>query len=100
MISTRPSKLTLSGNVVTNEQVLINDWCQQYPSHSAGGLVFGPDGMLYASGGDGANFNLTDYGQEGNPCGDPPVPVGGVQSVQTALQRARFRHGAALHLFP
>ena len=23
------------------EQVLINDWCQQYPSHSIGTLAFG-----------------------------------------------------------
>jgi glucose/arabinose dehydrogenase/PKD repeat protein len=87
VVSTRLSKLTLSGNVVTNEQVLINDWCQQYPSHSAGGLAFGPDGMLYASGGDGASFEFADYGQDGqprNPCGDPPVPVGGAQTAPTA----------------
>ncbi len=74
LVSTRLSKLTLSGNVVTNEQVLINDWCQQYPSHSDGDLVFGPDGKLYASGGDGASFTFVDYGQDGsprNPCGDP-----------------------------
>ena len=83
MISTRLMKLTLSGNVVTAEQPLIDDWCQQFPSHSAGGLVFGPDGMLYASGGDGASFNFTDYGQEKNPCGDPPGSVG------TNLTRAR-----------
>jgi glucose/arabinose dehydrogenase/PKD repeat protein len=84
LASTRLSKLTLSGNTVTGEQTLINDWCQQFPSHSAGGLVFGPDGMLYASGGEGASFNFTDYGQEGNPCGDPPVPVGGTQTSPTA----------------
>ncbi|HEY3434951.1 MAG TPA: PQQ-dependent sugar dehydrogenase, partial [Solirubrobacterales bacterium] len=76
-VSTRLSKLTLSGNVVSSEETLISDWCQQFPSHSAGGLVFGPDGMLYASGGDGASFLFTDYGQEGNMCGDPPVAVGG-----------------------
>ena len=26
------------------EQVLINDWCQQFPSHSIGTLLFGRDG--------------------------------------------------------
>ena len=64
------------------EQVLIEDWCQQYPSHSVGDLVFGADGALYVSGGDGASFNFVDYGQDGvvpaqNPCGDPPGGVGG-----------------------
>jgi hypothetical protein len=55
--------------------VLINDWCQQYPSHSIGSLAFGADGALYVSGGDRASFNFADWGQDGNPlnpCGDPP----------------------------
>jgi len=76
VVSTSLVKLTITGNTATSEQTLINDWCQQFPSHSAGGLVFGPDGALYASGGDGASFNFTDYGQENNPCGDPPGAVG------------------------
>ncbi|MFB4281840.1 LamG-like jellyroll fold domain-containing protein [Nonomuraea sp. MTCD27] len=67
------------------ETPLITDWCQQHPSHSVGDLQFGPDGALYASGGDGASFNFADYGQDNlpasdvtpdNPCGDPPSPVG------------------------
>ncbi|MFB4265064.1 LamG-like jellyroll fold domain-containing protein [Nonomuraea sp. GTA35] len=67
------------------ETPLITDWCQQHPSHSVGDLQFGPDGTLYASGGDGASFNFADYGQDNlpasditpdNPCGDPPSPVG------------------------
>jgi PKD repeat protein/glucose/arabinose dehydrogenase len=69
------------------EQVLIDDWCQQYPSHTVGSLAFGADGALYLSGGDGASFTFADYGQDGaprNPCGDAPVPVGGVQSPPTA----------------
>jgi len=62
--------------------VLIEDWCQQYPSHSIGSLAFGRDGALYVSGGDGASFEFADWGQVGsprNPCGDPPVPVGSLQ---------------------
>lgn len=76
VVSGRLSRLEASGSVMTgSERVLINDWCQQYPSHSVGTLEFGADGMLYASGGDGASFDVVDYGQDGappNPCGDPP----------------------------
>jgi len=84
VVSSRLVRLTVSGNVVTSEQTLVHDWCQQYPSHSAGGLAFGADGMLYATGGDGASFNFTDYGQEGNPCGDPPGAVGSKLTSPTA----------------
>jgi hypothetical protein len=63
-----------SGNTMTgSEKVLVEDWCQQYPSHSVATPEFGADGYLYASGGDGASFNFVDYGQDGarlNPCGD------------------------------
>ena len=76
VVSARLSRLQASGNVMTGtEQVLVEDWCQQYPSHSIGTVEFGRDGALYASGGDGASFNFTDLGQDGspvNPCGDPP----------------------------
>ena len=57
------------------EKVLVHDWFQQFPSHSIGSLVFGVDGALYVSGGEGASWQFTDYGQIGNPGGDPPVPV-------------------------
>ena len=85
LVSGRVSRLQISGNVMTGaEQVLVNDWCQQFPSHSVGTLLFGRDGYLYATGGDGASFNNVDYGQYGanyagdqaNPCGDPPGAVG------------------------
>ncbi len=89
VVSGRLARLTLSGNQSTGEQVLINDWCQQFPSHSIGDIQFGPDGMLYASGGDGASYNRpADYGQFGspqvNPCGDPPGGVGGPMSLPSA----------------
>jgi glucose/arabinose dehydrogenase len=77
LITGRLSKLTMgAGGVATSEQPLITDWCQQYPSHSIGTVTFGPDGALYVGGGDGASFNFADYGQIGNPCGDPPSPAG------------------------
>ncbi len=87
VISGRLSILTASGNVSTGETVLINDWCQQYPSHSVGDLRFGADGALYLTAGDGASFGFSDYGQDGNPlnpCGDPPGGVGGSMTVPTA----------------
>lgn len=88
VVSGRLSRLRAAGNVMTGpEHVLINDWCEQYPSHGNGTVLFGADGALYASAGDGASFGTTDYGQAGapkNPCGDAPVPVGGVQSPPTA----------------
>ncbi|HEX7225883.1 MAG TPA: PQQ-dependent sugar dehydrogenase, partial [Candidatus Limnocylindria bacterium] len=87
VVSGRLSVLTSTGPGTAAEQVLIEDWCQQYPSHSMDDLVFGPDGALYLSAGDGASFVFTDYGQEGdpvNPCGDPPSGVGGTQTLPTA----------------
>ncbi|HEX5589220.1 MAG TPA: LamG-like jellyroll fold domain-containing protein, partial [Candidatus Limnocylindrales bacterium] len=82
--SARLSRLTVSGSTISGpEQVLVEDWCQQFTSHSIGALQFGADGALYVSGGDGADFNREDWGQWGgtlgspppvpkNPCGDPP----------------------------
>ena len=75
------------GYPISTQLTLITEWPQQFPSHSIGGLEFGPDGNLYATGGDGASFNTTDYGQFGiprNPLGDPPVPVGGTMTSPTA----------------
>ena len=58
VVSGRLSRLTVSGGVMSgSEHVLIEDWCQQFPSHSVGSLAFGPEGALYASGGEGASFN-------------------------------------------
>jgi glucose/arabinose dehydrogenase/PKD repeat protein len=88
VVSGRLSRLTASGNqMIGPEEVFINDWCQQYPSHSIGDLAFGGDGALYVTGGDGASFNFADYGQDGNPlnpCGDPPGGVGATLTPPTA----------------
>jgi glucose/arabinose dehydrogenase len=89
VVSGRLSRLTASAShqMTGPEQVFINDWCQQYPSHSVGDLAFGADGALYVTGGDGASFNFTDWGQDGspvNPCGDPPGGVGAVLTPPTA----------------
>jgi glucose/arabinose dehydrogenase/PKD repeat protein len=88
VVAGRLSRLQASGNTMTgSEQVLIEGWCQQYPSHSIGSMAFGADGALYVSGGDGASFNFVDYGQDGepvNPCGDPPGGVGGSMAPPAA----------------
>jgi glucose/arabinose dehydrogenase len=89
VVTSRLSALTDGGG----EQVLVHDWCQQYPSHSMSDIVLDAEGALIVNGGDGAHFNVTDYGQLGgstnsptvrNPCGDAPVPAGGAQTVPTA----------------
>lgn len=70
--------------VAAGEKALIpEDWCQQFSSHSIGDLRFGPEGALYASGGDGASFTSADIGQLGeppNPCGDPKEEGGSLRA--------------------
>ncbi|HEY1249876.1 MAG TPA: Ig-like domain-containing protein, partial [Thermoanaerobaculia bacterium] len=90
------SRLTAVGSDWTaSEQNFIEDWCQQYPSHSVGSMAFGADGMLYLSGGEGASFDNADWGQFGgtqgtppvtpaNPCGDPPFPSTNPETKPTA----------------
>ncbi|MEO5964884.1 MAG: PQQ-dependent sugar dehydrogenase, partial [Candidatus Limnocylindrales bacterium] len=81
--SARLSRFTVSGSTISGpEQVLVEDWCQQFPSHSIGTVAFGADGALYVGAGDAASFTSIDWGQLGgslagspttkNPCGDPP----------------------------
>ncbi len=87
--------LAVGTDWTASEQNFIEDWCQQFPSHSVGSLAFGADGMLYVTGGEGASFDNADWGQFGgtqgtppvtpaNPCGDPPFPAGTAQTKPTA----------------
>ncbi len=95
VVSGRLSRFTMgpSGTSTANTVLLKDNWCQQYPSHTVDDLVFGEDGALYVSAGDGASFFFVDWGQGGgspgsptpsNPCGDPPVGVGGAPTPPTA----------------
>ncbi len=113
VVSGRLSRLTLdpaAGTIVAGgEKVLLEDWCQQFPSHSVGDLGFGRDGMLYVSGGEGASFTTVDYGQLGalnagdraNPCGDPPGGAGTALSPPSAqggaLRAQSVRRPASQH---
>jgi glucose/arabinose dehydrogenase len=83
------------------EQVLIEDWCQQYDSHSIGTLAFGPEGALYVGGGDGASYIDVDYGQFDNPCADPANEGGALRS-QDIVHRAdpTGMNGAILRIDP
>ncbi|HEX2771958.1 MAG TPA: PQQ-dependent sugar dehydrogenase, partial [Micromonosporaceae bacterium] len=107
VVTGRLSRLQANGNVMTGtEQVLIHDWCQQYPSHSIGDIGFGADGMLYVTGGDGASFNVVDYGNlpagnPTNPCSDP-VSQGGAlrsQDIRTTADETQL-DGSLLRLDP
>jgi glucose/arabinose dehydrogenase/PKD repeat protein len=110
VVSGRLVRLTAVGDHADSEQVLLEGWCQQYPSHSVGDLAFGPDGALYVSGGEGANFFGVDYGQYGgyysgdpvNPCGDPASEGGALrsQSLLRAAGQPVLLNGAILRLDP
>jgi glucose/arabinose dehydrogenase len=92
-VSGDPATHTPTKIVGSPTSLISGQWCQQYPSHSIGDLNFGPDGELYVSAGDGANYGPADWGQFGgspgsptplNPCGDPPAGLGGTESLPTA----------------
>ena len=63
--------------------MLVQDFCEQFQSHTMGTLAFGPDGMLYAGAGEGASYAAVDHGQLGYPvnaCGDPPDEGGALRA--------------------
>jgi glucose/arabinose dehydrogenase/PKD repeat protein len=107
VVTGRLSRLRADGNTMTGtEQVLLHDWCQQFPSHSVGDLAFGADGMLYVAAGDGASFSAVDYGQfpsgaPTNPCTDPAREGGALraQDIQTADDETQL-DGTLLRLDP
>ncbi|MFC3455471.1 PQQ-dependent sugar dehydrogenase [Amycolatopsis speibonae] len=77
VVTNRIVKLTMGADGISGApETLVSGWCQQYPSHTADTIAFGPDGLLYASAGEGASFNFVDYGQQKNPCADPPGGAG------------------------
>ena len=99
VVSARVSRLRVSGEQMDGpEQVLVNDWCQQFAYHAGGGIEFGADGYLYVSSGEGARWGTWDYGQLGNPtnaCGDPPGGRRGRDDAPGRGRRAAARPGPA-----
>ena len=86
VVSGRLSRIERGGR----ETVLVAGWCQQFPSHGVGDLVFGEDGTLYASGGEGASYKRVDTGVPGNVCGDAPGEGGSLRA------QARGTSGAVI----
>ena len=67
-----------------SEHVLIEDWCQQFPSHSLGALMFGPGGRpLRLSGRRRELQRSPDYGQFGGT-----LPARRHRSTHAAIRRA------------
>jgi glucose/arabinose dehydrogenase len=75
VVSGRLVRLTASGDTATSEQTLISDqWCQQYPSHSVGTLEFGPDGELMSAPGTARVSHTPTMVSRATPAGIRPIP--------------------------
>ena len=101
-VGARLSRLQASGSqMVGAEQVLVEDWFQQFPGQSVGTLAFGPDGALYASAGDGASSTFVDVGQLANPSPDPANEGGALRSqdLRTPADRVTL-DGAIIRIDP
>lgn len=100
-------KLTVAangtGNTAVAQTTILSGWCQQYPSHSIGDLRIGPDGNLWATGGEGSNFDApADTGNfGGNPCGDPTNEGGGLRAQSPRrTDGPTLLSGAAIRINP
>jgi glucose/arabinose dehydrogenase len=107
-ISGELARLTIdpaTGVWTGEEKVLLNDWCQQFGSHSIGTVAFGTDGYLYVGAGDGGNYNQVDTGSTGvaaQRCSDPAGTGGALraQAVRRAASDPMVLNGAILRLDP
>ena len=81
------------------EQVLVEDWCQQYPSHSIGQpRVRRRRRALRRAAATARASTSPTTGQDGsplNPCGDPPGGVGGDADAADGRGRRAAQPGPA-----
>lgn len=102
--SSRVSRLQVDlgnpGNPLVSETVLVHDWCALESSHSIGGVLFGPDGALYVSGGEGAYWSRLDSGQV-NSCEDPEDEGGSLraQDLESGTDPVGL-HGSLIRIDP
>jgi glucose/arabinose dehydrogenase len=87
-VSGRVAQLKLNARgIVTEENVILEDWCQQFITHSIGGLAFDRTGALLIGGGEGATPDTVDTGEQGEPdqrCVDPPGEGGALRAQDIA----------------
>jgi glucose/arabinose dehydrogenase len=70
-LSLRSADLGKETKILPSNTAAGKNWCFFFTSHSIGALVFGVDKRtLYVSAGDGASFDVADYGQLDTVCGD------------------------------
>lgn len=102
VVSGRLVRLTAEGDHAKQaggepqQTVLLEGWCQQSSSHSIGDLSFGPEGALYASGGEGGIYVNADYGQYENLCGDPNGTKGTNMPLTPAAEGGSLRSQSLL----
>jgi glucose/arabinose dehydrogenase len=90
--------VAVGGAIEPPQQQLVQSWCQQFNSHSMGDIEFDSTGALLVTGGEGANYSAADYGNFGNPCGDPPFEGGSLraQDVQTPFPHDQTDYSGAM----
>jgi hypothetical protein len=104
VVSGRLSRFTVSGKTISGpETVLIEDWCQQFPSHSIGALGFGPTAPSMSAGATARTSIRRTTASLGAPSpGRPPrrIPAAIRPAAQWPHHRRKGAHFAAKTCVP